>query len=71
MPPTNIKLFGLNGQLDTLGADFLRELAEIDAESIGWLPLEAGAYLHVEEEQATEVLIVGIPQAGDAVLLVG
>ena len=51
--------------------DFQQELAEIEAESIGWIPLEQGAYLHVEDENATEVLIVGIPQAGDAVLLVG
>jgi hypothetical protein len=51
-------------------ADFWRELAEIEAESIGWQPLEAGAYLHVEDDQATEVLVVGIPQAGAAVLLV-
>ena len=54
-----------------LEADFLRELAELEAESIGWLPLEPGVYLHVEDESATEVLIVGIPQAGAAVLLVG
>lgn len=52
-------------------ADFLRELAEIEAEPIGWIPLEPGAYLHVEDDQATEVLVVGIPQAGAAVLLVG
>ena len=51
-------------------AEFLRELAEIEAESIGWTPLEQGVYLHVEDEQATEVLVVGIPQAGAAVLLV-
>ena len=57
--------------MDTTEADFLRELSEIEAESIGWIPLEPGAYLHVEDENATEVLIVGIPQAGDAVLLVG
>ena len=54
-----------------LEADFLRELAEIEAESIGWIPLEPGAYLHVEDENATEVLVVGMPQAGAAVLLVG
>ena len=54
-----------------LEADFLRELAELETESMGWQPLEPGAYLHVEDENATEVLIVGIPQAGDAVLLVG
>jgi len=51
--------------------DLVRELAEIEAESIGWVPLEAGAYLHVSDENATEVLVVGVPQAGDAVLLVG
>lgn len=52
-------------------ADLKQELAEIEAESIGWTPLEQGAYLHVSDENATEVLIVGIPQAGDAVLFVG
>ena len=57
--------------METTEADFLRELAEIEAESIGWQPLEPGVYLHVEDENATEVLIVGIPQAGEAVLLVG
>lgn len=51
-------------------ADFLRELAAIEAESIGWIPLEQGAYMHVEDEQATEVLVVGVPQVGAAVLLV-
>ena len=52
-------------------ADFWRELQEIETESIGWLPLEPGAYLHVSDVNATEVLVVGVPQAGDAVLLVG
>lgn len=59
------------GMNNDLILDFQQELAEIGAESIGWIPLEQGAYLHVEDENATEVLIVGIPQAGDAVLLVG
>jgi hypothetical protein len=52
-------------------AEFWLELAEIEAESLGWLPLEPGAYLHISDENATEVLVVGVPQAGDAVLLVG
>ena len=56
--------------LPYIDADFLRELAEIEAESLGWLPLELGAYLHVSDENATEVLVVGVPQAGAAVLLV-
>jgi hypothetical protein len=51
-------------------ADFWRELAEIEAESIGWMPLEEGVYLHVSDVNATEVLVVGVPQAGAAVLLV-
>lgn len=51
-------------------ADFWHELAEIEAESIGWLLLEPGAYLHVSDANATEVLVVGVLQAGDAVLLV-
>ena len=54
-----------------LEAEFLRELAELEAESIGWQPLEPGAYLHVSDEEATEGLVVGVPQAGAAVLLVG
>jgi hypothetical protein len=51
-------------------ADFQRELAEIEAESMGWIPLDDGVYLHVRDENATEVLVVGLPQMGDAVLLV-
>ena len=50
-------------------ADFWAELAQIQAESIGWIPLGEGAHLH--DENATEVLVVGVAQAGDAVLLVG
>ena len=51
-------------------SDFSAELAQIQAESIGWIPLEEGVYLHVSDENATEVLVVGVPQAGGAVLLV-
>ena len=39
-------------------ADFWRELAEIEAESIGWLALDDGCYLHTGADP-TEVLIVG------------
>ena len=46
-------------------------LDEIEAESIGWIPLEPGAYLHVSDPNATEIVIVGVPQAGAAVLLLG
>lgn len=51
-------------------ADFQNEFAQIQAESNGWMPLEKGVYLHVSDENATEVLVVGVPQAGAAVLLV-
>ena len=51
-------------------ADFLLELAQIQAESIGWIPLDEGVYLHVSDEIATDVLVVGVPQAGAALLLV-
>ena len=51
--------------------DFWSELAQIQAESIGWRPLAPGVYLHVSDANATEVLVVGVPQAGAAVLLVG
>ena len=44
-------------------------LDEIEAESIGWIPLEPGAYLHMSDPDATEIVIVGVPQAGAAVLL--
>jgi hypothetical protein len=41
------------------------EIKELAAESIGWLPLEAGAYLHVSSEgKEDRVLITGLPDAG-------
>jgi hypothetical protein len=54
-----------------IDADFWAELAQIQAESIGWMPLGQGVYVHVSDENATEVLVVGVPQMGNAVLLVG
>lgn len=56
-----------------LEADFWRELREIEAEAMGWLPLEAGAWLHVGDAQAPVVTVVGQPDitlTGQAVLLV-
>ena len=35
----------------SIEADFWRELAEIEAESIGWQALEEGAYLHIGSER--------------------
>ena len=49
-----------------------QELTTIALESLGWTPLEHGTYLHVQDPQATEILVVGTPQAGAAMLwLVG
>jgi hypothetical protein len=39
-------------------ADFLRELAVIEAESIGWYALDDGAYLHIGADQSV-ILITG------------
>ena len=55
--------------MSSTDSDFSAELAQIQVESIGWIPLEQGVYLHVSNENATEVLVVGVPQAGVAVLL--
>ncbi len=44
----------------SIEADFWAELAQIKAESIGCIPLGAGAYLHVNDDNATEVLVVGM-----------
>jgi hypothetical protein len=43
----------------SIEADFQRELAEIEAEGLGWTPLEPGVYLHVGDESAAEVVITG------------
>ena len=50
---------------DQLQADFLRELAEIEAESMGWIPLDEGAYLHLGSDKEV-VEIVGLADAGMA-----
>ena len=47
----------------TVEADFWAELAQIQAESIGWIPLDEGVYLHVADDNATDVLVVGMASA--------
>ena len=37
------------------------ELSEIQAESIGWIPLDEGAYLHLGSDTSV-IEIVGIPK---------
>ena len=39
--------------------DFLAELAQIQAESTGWIPLDKGAYLHVGSDTPM-IQVVGI-----------
>ena len=51
--------------------DFWAELAQIQAESIGWIPLDEGAYLHVGSH-APVIQVVGVvkeERAGSNVLL--
>ena len=42
------------------------ELTAIEAESIGWLPLGYGAYLHVGDPEGEVITVVGVPDAGMA-----
>lgn len=44
-------------------ADFWMELAQIEAESIGWTELAPGSYFHAGNANAQTVNIVGIPTA--------
>ena len=50
--------------------DFWAELVQLQAESIGWIPLDDGAYLHVGSD-APVIQVVGIAKeemAGSNVL---
>jgi hypothetical protein len=42
--------------------DFYTELAQIQAESIGWFPLDEGAYLHIGSDEPV-IQVVGIAKA--------
>lgn len=46
----------------------LAELATIEAESIGWLPLEDNVYLHVgnPDEEEVVITVTGVPDVGMA-----
>jgi len=44
-------------------------LEQKQAESIDGIPLEPGAYLYVSDPDVTEILIMGVAQAGSGVLL--
>jgi len=42
-------------------ADFWAELAQIQTESIGWIPLDEGAYLHVGSDSGV-IQVVGLAE---------
>ncbi len=46
----------------TIEEDFRAEPAQIQAESIGWIPLEEGAYLHIGSDEPV-IQVVGIAKA--------
>ena len=46
--------------MSSIETDFWAELAQIQAESIGWMPLGEGVYLHISDENAIEVLVIGV-----------
>ena len=48
--------------MNSIEQDFWAELAQIQAESIGWIPLDDGAYLHVGSDDAV-IQVVGIAKA--------
>ena len=52
----------------------LADLAAIEAESIGWIPLGESAYLNVGDPEGDVITVTGVPDVGMAgmnVLLVG
>jgi hypothetical protein len=57
--------------MNTIEEDFLIELAQIQAESIGWIPLDEGGYLHVGADSPV-IQVVGVAKeemGGSNVLL--
>lgn len=52
--------------MQSIEADFWAELAQLQAESIGWMPLDEGAYLHIGSDSSanTSVIeVVGLPRS--------
>ena len=48
--------------MNTIEQDFWLELTQIQAESIGWIPLDEGAYLHIGSDEPV-IHVVGIAKA--------
>ena len=45
--------------MNSIEEDFWAELAQIEAESIGWIPLDAAVYLHIGSD-APVIQVVGV-----------
>ena len=45
--------------MNSIEQDFWTELAQIQAESIGWILLDGGAYLHIGSDESV-IHVVGI-----------
>jgi hypothetical protein len=56
--------------MSSIKADFWEELVHIEAESIGWIPLDKNAYLHVGADEAV-IQVVGVakPEMADSNVL--
>lgn len=48
--------------MPSIEEDFWAELAQIQTESIGWIPLDEGAYLHNGSDEPV-IQVVGIAKA--------
>jgi len=48
--------------MTTIEQDFWIELAQMQAESIDWIPLDEGVYLHVASDDAV-IQVVGVAKA--------
>jgi len=48
--------------MSSIEANFQTELTQIQAESLGWIPLEEGAYLHQGADESV-IQVVGIAKA--------
>ena len=56
----------MHGPEPLLSVEDAQWLANLAAESIGWLPLGDGAYLHVGDPDALVITVVGVADAGMA-----
>jgi len=51
--------------MSSIEANFWAELAQIQAESIGWSPLDGSAYLHLSSDESSDnniVEVIGLPK---------